>query len=343
MPPFRRPKRKNVTLSAEGMIRTSFLNDQSESPLVVQPAVDLPEFASWAASNRDFIEARLLEHGAVLFRDFAIESPTDFEQFAQGICGDLYGEYGDLPREQVGSRIYGATVYPAEQAILFHNESSHLNRWPLKIVFYCAVPAQQGGESPILDCRKIYERLDPEVRERFQRKKLMYVRTFIEGLDVPWEEFFRTSDRAVVEARCREDALECEWLGERGLRIRKLRPAVARHPKTGEMVFFNQIQLHHVSCLERAVRDSLLSAFPEDELPRNVYYGDGTPIEDDLVAELGRLYERTAVTFPWRRGDVLLLDNMLTAHSRNPFVGPRKILVALGQMNSESGAEVSRL
>lgn len=332
-----------MTLSEDNLIQTSYLGEGPDLPLVIQPAVDLPQFNSWAASNRDFIETQLSEHGAILFRNFAIGSSPDFEKFAQAICGELYGEYGDLPREQVGSRIYGATFYPAEQPILFHNESSHLNRWPMKILFYCAVPAQQGGETPILDCRKVYERLSPEVRERFRRKKLLYVRTFIDGLDVPWEEFFRTSDRAVVEARCREDALECEWLGERGLRIRKLRPAVAQHPKTGKMVFFNQIQLHHVSCLEPAVRDSLLSAFPEDALPRNVYYGDGSPIEDDLVGELGQLYQRTAVSFPWQSGDVLLLDNMLTAHSRNPFIGPRKILVALGQMNTEDGPEVSQL
>jgi alpha-ketoglutarate-dependent taurine dioxygenase len=343
MPPFRRQRRKNLTLSAENLIQTSYLDEGSELPLVIEPAVELPQFASWAASNQDFIESELLDHGAVLFRNFGIDSPADFERFAQAICGELYGEYGDLPREQVGSKIYGATFYPAEQPILFHNESSHLNRWPLKILFYCAVPARQGGETPLLDCRKIYERLDPEVRERFHRKKLLYVRTFIEGLDVPWEDFFRTSDRAVVEARCRESALECEWLPERGLRIKKLRPAISRHPRTNETVFFNQIQLHHVSCLEKAVRDSLLSAFREEELPRNVYYGDGSPIEDDLVAELGRLYRKTAASFPWRSGDVLLVDNMLTAHSRNPFVGPRKILVALGQMHSESGSEVSRL
>jgi hypothetical protein len=29
-----------------------------------------------------------------------------------------------------------------------------------------------------------------------------------------------------------------------------------------------------------------------------------------------------------------MLDNMLVAHSRNPFVGPRKIVVAMGEMFS---------
>jgi alpha-ketoglutarate-dependent taurine dioxygenase len=37
-----------------------------------------------------------------------------------------------------------------------------------------------------------------------------------------------------------------------------------------------------------------------------------------------------AISFRWERGDVLLLDNYLVAHGRNPYEGPRKILVAMG-------------
>ena len=34
----------------------------------------------------------------------------------------------------------------------------------------------------------------------------------------------------------------------------------------------------------------------------------------------------------WQEGDIALLDNMLTAHARDPYSGPRKIVVAMGQM-----------
>jgi hypothetical protein len=115
---------------------------------------------------------------------------------------------------------------------------------------------------------------------------------------------------------------------------------VVTHPQTGEKVFFNQLQLHHIYCLAPAVRESLLAMMSRDELPRNVYYGDGSIIEDSVMEYLGNLYGQLSVGFPWRERDVLMLNNMLVAHSRNPFAGERKIVVALGNLISKE--EVAR-
>ena len=160
----------------------------------------------------------------------------------------------------------------------------------------------------------------------------MYVRNYTEGLDVSWQTFFHTTDKSAVEDYCRKASIEFEWRQGNHLRTRQVCPAVVKHPQTDELVFFNQIQLHHVSCLEAATRASLLSMMRAEDLPRNVYYGDGSPIEDSIVQEIGALYQQIAVSFPWREGDILMLNNMLTAHSRNPFVGTRKIVVAMGEM-----------
>jgi alpha-ketoglutarate-dependent taurine dioxygenase len=107
---------------------------------------------------------------------------------------------------------------------------------------------------------------------------------------------------------------------------------VARHPGTSEIVFFNQIQAHHISFLDDSVRRSLLSLFEMEELPRNVYYGDGTVIEESAIDEIRRVYREAQISFPWQEGDIMMLDNMLTAHGRNPYTGPRKIMVAMGKM-----------
>jgi hypothetical protein len=73
---------------------------------------------------------------------------------------------------------------------------------------------------------------------------------------------------------------------------------------------------------------------PEEDFPRNVYYGDGTRIEDSVMDQLLSVYRQCAVTFAWQQHDIIMLNNMLVAHSRNPYVGERKIVVALGNLFS---------
>ncbi|MFG6101398.1 amino acid adenylation domain-containing protein [Leptothoe sp. EHU-05/26/07-4] len=331
---FKAIKPKAVSLPQKELVKTGSLQSEQSLPYVIQPDdghdIDL---ADWAASKREFIELNLLKHGAVLFRGFQLNSVPEFEKVANAICPKLFGNYGDLPREGVSNKVYGSTPYPSDRAILFHNESSHMHQWPLKIWFFCMQPAQEGGETPIVDCRKVYQLLDPKLRKRLEEKRLRYVRNYIEGLDVSWQNFFHTDDKEAVEAYCRQSGIAFEWLSDNGLRTYKICPAVSSHPKTGDSVFFNQVQLHHISCLESSVRTSLLSSLEEGKLPRNVYYGDGSPIEDSVMAEIGEIYDQTKISFPWEKGDILMLDNMLVAHGRNPYVGSRKIVVAMGEMS----------
>ncbi|MFS0516454.1 condensation domain-containing protein [Nostoc sp. UIC 10607] len=330
---FKTVKPKAVSLPSGELIKTDFLHSESTLPLVIQPDVADIELADWATSHRDFIETQLLKHGAILFRNFNINSVSEFENVAGAICPNLFGEYGDLPREGLGGKVYGSTPYPNDKAILFHNESSHLQQWPMKIWFFCVQPAQLGGETPIVDCRKIYQLLNPKLRERFADKKLMYVRNFTEGLDVSWQEFFRTTEKALVEDYCRQAGMDFEW-SDNSLRTRSYRQAIAKHPRTDELVFFNQLQLHHISYLDSEIQNSLLSLFGEQRLPRHVYYGDGSPIEQSVIQEISEIYQQSQVSFTWQKGDIIMLDNMLAAHGRNSFVGSRKIVVAMGEMIS---------
>lgn len=334
-------RRKAVDLSQFNPIRESQLNDEQPLPLIMEPAADQVDLADWARHNRDSINRKLHQHGGVLFRGFGLKTPADFERAAASVYNEIYSEYGDLPREGVAGKIYHSTPYPEDKMILYHNESSHMNAWPTRISFFCVTAAKQGGCSPIVDCRKVYQQLDPGVREKFETLGLMYVRNFSEGLDVSWQQFFQTKDRAVVETACQKQGFIAEWYGKDNLRVRQRCRGVLRHPVTGEISFFNQVQLHHVHCLDRETRESLLAIFKREELPRHVYYGDGSPIEDSVMDHIGELYETNAVRFTWQEGDMVTLDNMITAHARDPFVGPRKIVVALGDL--VRGADLDRV
>jgi alpha-ketoglutarate-dependent taurine dioxygenase len=326
-------RRRAVTLSPADLVR-SHVPDGSTLPLVVEPAAPDVDLAGWVEQHRDTVTADLHRHGAILFRGFGLLDVAEFERAAAAVCPTLFADYGDLPPEAASDRIYGSTPYPADMTILFHNESSHLARWPMTQMFCCLVAARSGGETPLLDIRRLCDLLDPDVVDEFERRGLLYVRNFSTGIDVPWQQFFHTDDRAAVERECEASGMGFRWKGD-DLMVTQAAPAVRRHPVTGDKVFFNQVQLHHVSSLDEGTRASLLELFAPEDLPRNVLYGDGDPIPDEVMAHLGEVFDRECVQLPWEAGDMIVLDNMLTSHARRPFQGARKIVVAMGDMSGD--------
>ncbi|MFB4394864.1 MULTISPECIES: amino acid adenylation domain-containing protein, partial [unclassified Pseudomonas] len=325
-------KPKAAEPKAAVAVRESLLAAPQVFPLLVEPNDPGLDLVAWVQDNRPWLEEKLSRHAGLLFRGFAMHDIHAFEAFAEAVQPGLYGKYGDLPKKEGGKNTYRSTPYPENKMILFHNESSHQDTWPRKQLFFCEQPSPVGGATPVVDCRQMYLRLPEALREKFESKGLLYVRTFATNLDVSWRHFFKTDDRAEVEARCRAAGIQWTWFDNDELQIRTPCPAIIRHPVTGEKTFFNQVQLHHIHCLDADVREDLLALFGIERMPRHVYYGDGTPIEDQTMALIGELYEACAVRFDWRKGDVILLDNMLAAHARDPFEGPRKICVAMGEM-----------
>ena len=325
-------RRQHISVSTEQLIKVAPLISDKSLPLLIQPTIDGVNLVSWARSNRDLITTHLHKHGGILLRSFQVNGVAEFEQFIEVVAGNSL-EYCDRssPRSLVQGNIYTSTDYPASQSIFLHSENSYATTWPLKLFFFCITPALQGGETPIADTRKVFNCIAPDIRERFFREQVMYVRNFGDGFGLPWQTVFQTTEKAVVEAFCRTNNIEFEWKAGDRLRTRQIRSTIAKHPGTGELVWFNHAAFFHVSTLEPTIRSALLADLGEENLPHNTYYGDGSPIEAVVLDEIRQSYIQETTIFPWITGDVLILDNMLTAHGRMPFIGSRKVLVGMAE------------
>ena len=245
----------------------------------------------------------------------------------------LHGKWG-APEEERQRQGLHACFLPAEKFLLWHNENSFNHCWPTKLLFGCLSPAARGGQTPIVDSRKVFQLIDDEIKAQFDSKGVMYIRNYGNGLGLDWQTVFRTDDKSLVEQECRKALMSVEWKEGDRLRTRCVRPGIVRHPRTGEYVWFNQAQHWHISCLDQAISKTLRSTFSDDDLPRHCCYGDGSVIADTVMDAICEIYQELEVVFDWQKGDILLIDNLLTAHARKPFSGDRQILVTMANMAS---------
>jgi alpha-ketoglutarate-dependent taurine dioxygenase len=296
----------------------------------VQPAESNIRLAHWTGDCKKRIDAALHRHGAILFRGFEIASDLEFSKVIESNSSG-WAKYREpaTPRTEVRENIFTSTEYPPENEIPLHNENSHCTTWPLKLYFYCVTAPVSGGQTPFADCRRVMSRLSPAVLDQFARRKWRYVRNFGNGLGFSWQKVFGAGTRNEVESYCRSNSMECLWGENDSLKVSYVRDAVRTHPLTGEEIWFNHGLFFNPISIEASLREMLLESFSVDELPYNTYYGDGAPVEPGVLEEIREAYRQETCYFDWRKGDVLLLDNMLVAHGRKPFKGPRRVLVGM--------------
>lgn len=248
---------------------------------------------------------------------------------------------GDSPRKKIIDGVYTSTEAPPSFKIPLHNELSYVNSYPSHIYFYCETPPVEKGETIISDARKIYQAIDEEVKKRFSEKGLRYVScyphksklmNFVNKSHKSWIHVFETEDKKEVEEKCHQHQIDFTWHKNDWLQISQKRPAVISHPETQEPLWFNQA--HHFDFnpkflgWHRYLGTKILYC-RKHTLLHEIFFADGTKIpREDLYHILDILDENT-VYFPWQKGDVLILDNLLAMHGRETFTGKRRILTAM--------------
>lgn len=299
-----------------------------QAPVIITPSASGITYAALLEpENRALLQQFLLQNGALLIRGFGgLDNVDAFHETFQALCGEMLKyQFQTSPRTEVDRNIYTSTDHPASQVIHMHTESSYSAAWPRHIGFFCAVPAEEGGETPVANEMGIINEVGADIISVFRKKGIKYVRNFVKGLGLSWQKAYQVSTPAEVEALLTREGAAFSWFGDGYLRVEWTLPAFRRHPVTGDEVWFNHMYFGHMSLYDKKVR----SVVPEEYLPFLTYYGDGSTIEKEVIDRFAAAYNQLSYVFRWQTGDLLLLENMLFSHGRHAYGGSRKILVGM--------------
>ena len=285
---------------------------------------------SWAAEHRDALRAIVAEHGSVLVRGLGLRDAAEIAAvYARLATGLMTEKEAFAPRRTYSDGVYSSSKWPSNQPMCMHHELSYTLEFPGLMLFACLRAPTDGGATAVADSPTVLDALPPELIERFEREGWLLTRNYNDEIGASFAEAFGTEDRGAVESYCRANAIEFQWQPDGGLRTRQRRRTVVRHPVTGQRCWFNQIAFLNEWTIDPEVREYLVDVYGPDGLPFNTRFGNGDPIGEDVVALLNRVYEANTAREPWQAGDLMLVDNVRTAHSREPFEGPREVLVAM--------------
>jgi len=210
-----------------------------------------------------------------------------------------------------------------------HHELSYRLEFPGQMLFACLSAPTTGGATGVADSTAVLDALPRDLVEQLEREGWILVRNYNEEIGASVARAFGTEDRGAVESYCRANAIEFEWQTDGGLRTWQRRSAVVRHPVTGRRCWFNQIAFLNDRTLDPEVREFLVDTYGADGLPFTTRFGGGEPVGEDVVHLLDEVYKAATIREPWQAGDLMLVDNIGSAHSREPFTGPRKVLVGM--------------
>lgn len=288
--------------------------------------------AAWLGGHLDQIRASAAGHGAVLIRGLGLDGRAAASAALRQVIGEAVTEReGFAPRDRYGDGVHSSSHWPADQPMCMHNELSYAAEAPGLMAFACLTPPTRGGVTALADTRAVLRALPAELAEPFRRDGWLLTRHFNPLVGLPWQDAFGTDNPRAVDEYAARNAIDVQWDADGGLHTRQLRPAVVAHPGTGEHCWFNQIAFLNEWTMAPEVREFLTQEFGPEGLPFNTFHADGTPLDKETVDLINEVYEQHTVREPWQRGDLMVVDNIRMAHSREPYEGEREILVGLGE------------
>src|SRR5438128_5527031 len=309
---------------------TSLLNVDvrpGKPPMLRVDATD--DAPRWATEHRDALRAAVVEHGSLLIRGLRLRDVAETEAVFRGLGSLMTEKEAFAARRSYSHGVYSSSKWPPNQPMCMHHELSYALEFPCLMLFACLRAPTDGGATPVADSPTVLHALPTELIERFERVGWLLIRNYNNEIGASIVEAFGTDDRHAVESYCRANAIKCEWQPDGALRTWQRRSAVVHHPRTGQRCWFNQIAFLNGWTIDREVREYLVDIYGEDGLPFNTRFGNGDAIGAHVVHVINEVYEANTAREQWQGGDLMLVDNVRTAHGRERFDGPREVLVAM--------------
>lgn len=329
-------------------INTSFITEKKK-PLVITPAdenMPLKDLLKLLNEENAFFKRNILHYGGLLFRDFPINNVDDFISVIKGMQTGNFIDYigGDSPRNKIKEGVYTSTEAPPSIKIPLHNELSFVKKYPKYIYFYCNIAPEAKGETIIADSREIYQSVNEKIKNKFIEKGLKYVSCYyhrsmimdllnkLQPSHKSWPQVFETDSKKDVEKKCLDNDFQYKWNQNDWLQISQLRPAIINHPVTQEAVWFNQAHLYDFNPKLlgwwRFIGSKAFYCQKHTRL-HEIFFADNSRIPREDLYEVMDTLDKNTIYFPWKKGDILLLDNVLMMHGRETFTGKRKVLTAM--------------
>ncbi len=292
---------------------------------------DMAAARAWLTAARPELTRALHTHGAVYLRGLPLTEVGDVAAVRDVLIPEStpYREKA-TPRSDFGQGVYSSTDLPASQRIHMHNENSYTLTFPGLLLFACLTAPEEGGATPVADCRKVLAGIPAPLVAKMRQTGWLLRRSYSDHISTDWRSAFGSDDRAAVERYCADNLIAHAWQQDGNLRTGQVRPGILSHPVTGDEVWFNHLVFWNEWSLDEELREILLDEFGPEGLPFRTAFGDGSELTQEDLAAVQAAYDAATVREPWQPGDLLLVDNILTAHGRDPFRGDRRIAVSMG-------------
>ena len=271
------------------------------------PVVD---FGALATDLKSELSQFLKSDGGLVLRGYAGDLES-FESLTKLLCTSFHrvGTREDFKQDRGDG--FTTTVYPDNFILLGHSEGTYrpVPAPPDMCFFMCITPPDaSGGETTVIDGRKMFELIPEEIRTRLLEQGMIYESEWAESR---WKVEFNVETAEDLKVKLDTIASIEYELNDSMLTYRYHAPAILQ-TNDGHSVFANGL-LAHLNEIEHPTYKDL----PAYSNPANrVYFGNGEEMDNASINALIDAHDTCCYKHDWQLNDILVLDNARLMHGR---------------------------